>query len=104
MRHFAIWLSLAAPALLQAAPLEYNRDIRPVLSEHCFSCHGFDEKARKANLRLDVADEAYAERDGVIALKPGDLTQSEAWKRIISEDAEELMPPPKSQLKLTTGV
>ena len=103
MRHSAIWLPLAAPALLQAAPLEYNRDIRPLLSEHCFSCHGFDEKARKANLRLDVADEAYAERDGVIALKPGDITHSEAWKRIISEDAEELMPPPKSHLKLTTG-
>ena len=101
MRHFAIWIFLAAPVLLQAAPLEYNRDIRPILSENCFSCHGFDEKGRKAKLRIDVAAEAYSERDGVIALKPGDLNSSEAWKRIISEDSEELMPPPKSHLKLT---
>jgi hypothetical protein len=103
MRQLAVWISLSVPALLNAAPLEYNRDIRPILSENCFSCHGFDEKARKANLRLDVADKAYAERDGVTALTPGDLHKSEAWKRIVSEDAEELMPPPKSHLKLTSA-
>ena len=101
MRHIALWISVATPALLQAAPLEYNRDIRPILSENCFSCHGFDEKGRKAKLRMDVAEEAYADRDGVIALKPGDLNNSDAWKRITSEDADELMPPPKSHLKLT---
>ncbi len=103
MKLFPIWISLGATAIAQAAPMEYNRDIRPILSEHCFSCHGFDEKARKAKLRLDLAGQAYSEREGVVALKPGDLNSSEAWKRIISEDAEELMPPPKSHLKLTVG-
>lgn len=88
-------------AVHAAAPLDYNRDIRPILSENCFSCHGFDEKSRKAKLRLDVQDSAYAERDGIISIKPGDLKNSEAWKRIISEDEDELMPPPKSHLKLT---
>jgi len=97
-------LLLASPlgvSSLAAATIDYNRDIRPILSENCFSCHGFDEKGRKAKLRLDVAEDAYADKDGVIAIKPGDLKNSEAWFRIISDDEDELMPPPKSHLKLT---
>ncbi len=84
-----------------AATIDYNRDIRPILSENCFSCHGFDEKARKAKLRLDLAESANTERDGVTPFKPGDPKNSEAWTRIISEDAEEQMPPAKSHLNLT---
>lgn len=84
-----------------AASIDYNRDIRPILSENCFSCHGFDEKGRKAKLRMDLAEHAYAERKGVTPIKPGDLKNSEAWLRIISTDTDELMPPPKSHLKLT---
>ncbi len=89
------------PGLTIAAPLDYNRDIRPILSENCFSCHGFDEKSREAELRMDVQESAYKERDGVTPLKPGDLKQSEVWKRITSTDPDEQMPPPKSNLKLT---
>src|SRR6266478_6706134 len=91
---------LALTCAASAAPVEYNRDVRPILSDKCFACHGFDEKAREAKLRLDVAESAYAERDGTIPIKPGDLAKSEAWLRIVSDDAEEVMPPPKSHKKL----
>lgn len=91
-------LPMSSPA---APAIDYNRDIRPILSENCFSCHGFDEKARKAKLRLDVQEAAYTERDGVTPLKPGDLAGSDVWQRIISDDEDEVMPPPKSHLKLT---
>ena len=82
--------------------VDYSRDIKPILSENCFSCHGFDEKARKGKLRLDVAESAYAERNGLTRIKPGDLANSEVWARIISTDPEEVMPPPKEHAPLTT--
>ena len=94
-------LLCAMPALIQAAAPDYNRDIRPILSENCFSCHGFDEHNRKAKLRLDIPEAAYAEVKGSTPIKPGDLSQSEVWQRIISSDPDELMPPPKSHLQLT---
>jgi len=93
----AAWIGSTARAV------DYNRDIRPILSENCFACHGFDEKARKAKLRLDVAEFAHANRDGFTAFKPGDLANSEAWLRIISPDEDEVMPPPDSHSKLTAA-
>ncbi len=72
--------------------LDYNRDVRPILSENCFACQGFDEKARQADLRLDNADEVYSdevERPPIIAGKP---EASEVWKRIVSQDPDEKMP------------
>ncbi len=81
--------------------LDYNRDIRPILSENCFPCHGFDEKARQANLRLDVMDAAYSDRDGKTAIAAGSLEKSDAWKRIMSTDDEETMPPPTSHFRLS---
>jgi hypothetical protein len=86
---------------LAAADLDYNRDVRPILSENCFACHGFDEKARKGKLRLDLAESAYAERNGLIRIKPGDPASSEVWLRITSKDEEEVMPPPDAHAKLT---
>ena len=83
--------------------LDFNRDIRPILSENCFACHGFDEKARQADLRLDVKDSAYADRDGTSAVVSGSLEKSMAWQRIVSSDADEVMPPPTSHLELTAG-
>jgi len=81
--------------------LDFNRDIRPILSENCFACHGFDEKARQADLRLDVMDAAYADRDGSIAIAPGNLETSNVWQRIMNDDVDEVMPPPSSHLALT---
>jgi len=94
---------LLLPCLAPAAEptLAFNRDIRPILSENCFSCHGFDEKARKAKLRLDLPAEAMREHKGGIPIVPGDLAKSEAWQRITSDDPEDVMPPPKSHLKLS---
>jgi hypothetical protein len=96
-------LALAPPMLLAcvavcAAPaeLKYNRDIRPILSENCFPCHGFDEKSRKAKLRLDVADSAYHEIDDITPITPGSPEKSEVWVRVSSDDEDEIMPPPKS--------
>ena len=81
--------------------LNYNRDIRPILAENCFACHGFDEKSRKGGLRLDRAEFAYAERDGITAIKPHDLEASEVWRRINSKDPDEVMPSSKSHRTLT---
>ena len=81
--------------------LEYNRDIRPILSENCLPCHGFDEKARQAELRLDVMDSAYADRNGTTAIIPGSLEKSNAWTRIVSQDPDQVMPPSKSHFRLT---
>jgi hypothetical protein len=82
-------------------PIKFNRDIRPILSETCFHCHGPDEHGRKADLRLDSLEGATADLGGAVAIAPGDLQKSEAWRRIISEDDDELMPPPESHLVLT---
>ncbi len=86
-----------------ASPIDYNRDIRPILSENCFSCHGFDEKGRKGKLRLDLAESAYAEREGITRIKPGNPTASEVWQRITSRHEDEVMPPPDSHLALTAA-
>ena len=82
--------------------VDFNRDIRPILSANCYACHGPDANARKAGLRLDQADAAYAVReDGITAIKPADLAASELWKRITSTDADDVMPPPESHRALT---
>lgn len=82
-------------------PLNFNRDIRPILSANCFACHGFDVKQRKAELRLDTAEGALAERDGKFAIKPGSPHESEVWERITSDNPDAVMPPPSSKKTLT---
>ena len=82
--------------LVNAAKIEFNRDVRPILSENCYACHGFDPKHREGDLRLDTFDGATQDRDGARGIVPGDLSKSDAWQRIISEDKDEVMPPPKS--------
>jgi mono/diheme cytochrome c family protein len=90
-------LLLSAAASRAAAPVDFNRDVRPVLAEHCFACHGSDASARKARLRLDRRDDAV--RTGAIV--PGKPDDSGIIQRICSDDPEESMPPPKSNKKLT---
>ena len=89
----ALLLALAWSATADAK-VSFNREIRPILSEQCFSCHGFDAKHRKADLRLDTREGALADNDGVRAIIPGDPAKSELWKRLLSKDTEEVMPPP----------
>jgi hypothetical protein len=91
---------VAAPAAPVPAPtgkLEYNRDIRPILAENCFACHGADSAARKADLRIDQRDAAIEGK----AIVPGKPDKSEMIARIFTEDASEIMPPVKSHKKLT---
>jgi hypothetical protein len=76
--------------------IEFNRDIRPILAANCFECHGFDAKTRKADLRLDTAAGAYAVQDGVVAVKPGNSSDSELYRRVIAVDADLVMPPPET--------
>ncbi|MCO6455198.1 MAG: DUF1553 domain-containing protein [Pirellulaceae bacterium] len=78
-------------------PLEYNRDIRPILADKCFACHGPDSAARQADLRLDQRDAAIE----MGAIMPGDAEQSELLRRILSEDADEVMPPPETKKTVT---
>lgn len=92
----------AASAL--AADLTFNRDIRPILSDNCFSCHGLDAKKRKAGLRLDTADGAFtANKEGRVAIRPGDLKSSELWKRLETQDPDSIMPPPESHKTITAA-
>jgi hypothetical protein len=78
-------------------PIQYNRDVRPILAETCFACHGPDSNARKADLRLDRHDDAV----GAGAIVPGDPENSELVARIFEEDPELRMPPEKSHKTLT---
>jgi len=100
MKRLLLFLSTLAGATLHAAQpqpqISFNRDVRPILSENCFACHGFDPKHRQADLRLDTFAGATEDHDGSRGIVPGDLTQSAAWQRIISTDPDEVMPPPKS--------
>jgi hypothetical protein len=88
-------LVVALPAF--AAKVDYNEDVRPILSENCFYCHGPDGNKRKAKLRLDVREDALKHK----AFVPGDAEASELIKRLASTDSDEVMPPPDSHRTLT---
>ncbi len=88
-----MWLSAGAQA---AEPVQFGRDVLPVLSDNCLSCHGADESHRKAGLRLDVREGALAAKEGVAAVVPYQPESSELLKRVTSKDPEEVMPTPKS--------
>jgi mono/diheme cytochrome c family protein len=76
--------------------IHYNRDIRPILAENCFACHGPDSASRKADLRMDKRDAAIAS----MAILPGNLSESSMIERITSTDPESIMPPPSSHKQL----
>lgn len=81
----------------QTSPLEYNRDIRPILSENCFACHGADSASRKASLRLDRFEDAVLPRkDAKPAIVPGKPDGSEVVSRIFEKNEDDIMPPAKS--------
>lgn len=87
--------------LLGVEPVQFNRDIRPFLSDTCFHCHGPDAKTREADLRLDEEAAAKADLGGYAAIVPGKPDVSEAMLRILTDDADDQMPPPDSGLVLT---
>ena len=93
--------TLATAGIGAATPPDFNRDIRPLLSDRCFACHGFDAKAREADLRLDTPDGAFAQRDDGPAIVPGKPDQSLAWQRITATNPDEVMPPADSHLTLS---
>ena len=95
----AVWLGLTTPCPAEsgaAGKLEYNRDIRPILSENCFRCHGPDKNARKAKMRLDVREDALQHE----AFKPGKPDESELVRRIFTTKLEDQMPPTNSSKHL----
>ncbi|MGB1874188.1 MAG: DUF1549 domain-containing protein, partial [Akkermansiaceae bacterium] len=98
-------LLLAAVAGVKATaepePLNFSRDIRPILSAKCFACHGPDSQDRDADYRMDTKEGAFADLGGYHAIVPGDPENSEIIKRIISDDEDKLMPPPKHKNPLS---
>jgi mono/diheme cytochrome c family protein len=90
----AFALLLTATARLSAAPkpVEYSRDVQPILTAHCYACHGPDEGKRKGKLRLDQRDAALKK-----AIKPGDAAHSPLLERVQSDDPDRAMPPPHSK-------
>ena len=99
----SIFLIITNSSLLSSEEIEFNRDIRPLLTDRCFSCHGPDERARKAKLRLDTFEGATKDLGGYAAIIPGDPENSELVVRAIHESLDEIMPPTKSKIpKLTS--
>src|SRR6185437_11852808 len=93
----ALLLSMIASAPAAPPALDFNRDIRPILAENCFYCHGQDANKRQAELRLDIRDEAIEAG----AIVPEDPRASELISRINATNFRELMPPPRSNRRLT---
>ena len=93
MQYLSFVCALVIPVALSFGKLDFNRDVRPILSDKCFSCHGPDEEGRKADLRLDI--EEYAKDEDMMAIVAGEPEESEIFFRIHSDDEDELMPPPE---------
>ncbi|MBI1832491.1 MAG: hypothetical protein HYR84_13700, partial [Planctomycetes bacterium] len=93
-----------APAGPSKGTIDFNRDIRPILSENCFVCHGPDDAQRKAKLRLDTRGGALAKlRGGGHAIVPGKASESAVVQRILADDPGDRMPPAKTNKKLTAA-
>jgi mono/diheme cytochrome c family protein len=99
---FVVSVCAALAATSAPPPVDFNRDIRPILSDHCYACHGPDENKRKGGLRLDKQADAFKElKSGKHALVAGDPAKSTLVERILTADTEEVMPPPKTGKPLT---
>src|SRR5262249_32688823 len=97
-------LLTSSPTAAADAKIDYSRDIRPILANHCWSCHGSDEKARAAELRLDRREGALAPRkQRKPAIVPGDPTASALISRIEARKPSRRMPPPEANKPLNDG-
>src|SRR5215204_1532291 len=104
MRRLSVlaFFGLSVAVAAAAAPPDFSREVRPVLSRYCFKCHGPDEKARKGELRLDLQAAALAPAEsGAAAIIPGQPEKSELVARIFAEDEDERMPPSSTKHELT---
>lgn len=94
-------LNVCRPAAAAGA-VQFNRDVRPILSEYCLNCHGFDDKTRKGGLRLDQREDALrGGKSGTPAILPGKSAESELVQRLLTHDPDEVMPPPKMDRQLS---
>src|SRR2546426_9771059 len=82
-------------------PVDFRREVRPILSDNCSLCHGPDDKRRKADLRLDARGDLYKQKGGQAPVVPGRPDQSDLYRRLTTKDADDHMPPAKSGKKLT---
>ena len=106
---FLTLLGWLCAVVVESSPLaaasdapDFTREVRPLLSRHCFKCHGPDDATRKGGLRLDLRESAmHPAKSGAIALVPGRVEDSELVKRILSPDEDEVMPPPSTKGVLT---
>jgi hypothetical protein len=100
------WLAMLSAAFAtqigSAEPINFSRDVRPILAENCFACHGFDDSSREADLRLDSRESAIADRDGTSAIVPGKPEASLLIARVTSTDPDLAMPPADSHKKPLT--
>jgi len=88
---------------VSAEPVNFSREVRPIIAKHCFACHGPDEKHREAELRLDTEEGAKQVVDGKAAIVSGQPSKSEAFLRMITSDQDDLMPPPEHGKFLQTS-
>src|SRR5215207_7166902 len=92
-------LLLMSSAIQAQSKIEYNRDVRPILAENCFACHGPDSASRKAKLRLDQREDAIS----MGAIVPGKAKESTLVERVHADNPKEIMPPPKTLKKLAAA-
>src|SRR5262245_59474076 len=101
MKRLPILAVSLLPITVASAAVDFAREVRPILSEHCFACHGPDAAKRKAGLRLDTKEGAFGKGEScAVVIAPGKPEQSEIIKRILSKDPDEVMPPEKEHKKL----
>ena len=105
MRHFTFSLLAAIAAMPSIAfaqePPDFDRDIRPILADNCYNCHGPDPETREAELRLDTREGLFSTHDGLAIVAPGRASDSELIRRVTSDDEFTRMPPPDSNRTLS---
>src|SRR5438132_572322 len=102
LRRSCLFLLLSASLASAAEPVDFSRDIRPILSKNCFACHGPDGAQRKTKMRLDHRDSVLRKLgSGNAAVVPGAPEKSELYLRITAKDETEHMPPPETGTELT---
>ena len=95
------WMAASVTGMSADDRIDFNQDVRPILSNHCFECHGPDAEQRQAELRLDQRSSAIVTTDDVAAIVPGNANISELVERVTSRDSDLLMPPPDSGERLS---